>query len=590
MTLHQGLAFALIIATLALFVWGRLRYDVIALASLIVGVLIGVVPAADAFDGFKSDVVVIIAAALVVSAAFERSGIVELAMRPLLARLKDERTQVPAMAASTALLSMATKNVGAIAILTPVAQQLSRRTGTSVSRLLMPMSFASLLGGLVTLVGTSTNILVSQVREEVLGQPFHMYDFAPVGLGLTALGLAFLAFAYRLLPSERVAETSIAEALAGKTFVTEAEAPEDWTGGPRRVRELTAASEAKIVGLVRGGSVRANPHGNTLVRPGDVVQLEGEPDALHKLMAELKWKPHRADRPLEQRRGEIRSVEAVVEAASALTGRSARRADLQARYNIKLMAVARGGKRLGQQLRSAPIRSGDILVLHGVEADLAHTMKDLGLLPLADRSVQLGRQNTLVWPALILAAAMASVGFQLVPVAIGFTAAALATVLTRSITMREAYGALEGTVLVLIGALAPVAEALQRTGGVDLIAGFLSSLLVGASPLAVLALIMAVAMLSAPFLHNAPTVLVLAPVAIGIARHLQLSPDSLLMGVATGAACDFLSPIGHQCNTMVLGPGGYRFSDYPRLGAPLSLMVIVAGAPLIALVWPLTAR
>ena len=457
MTLHQGLAFALIIATLALFVWGRLRYDVIALASLIVGVLIGVVPAADAFDGFKSDVVVIIAAALVVSAAFERSGIVELAMRPLLARLKDERTQVPAMAASTALLSMATKNVGAIAILTPVAQQLSRRTGTSVSRLLMPMSFASLLGGLVTLVGTSTNILVSQVREEVLGQPFHMYDFAPVGLGLTALGLAFLAFAYRLLPSERVAETSIAEALAGKTFVTEAEAPEDWTGGPRRVRELTAASEAKIVGLVRGGSVRANPHGNTLVRPGDVVQLEGEPDALHKLMAELKWKPHRADRPLEQRRGEIRSVEAVVEAASALTGRSARRADLQARYNIKLMAVARSGKRLGQQLRSAPIRSGDILVLHGVEADLAHAMKDLGLLPLADRSVQLGRQNTLVWPALILAAAMASVGFQLVPVAIGFTAAALATVLTRSITMREAYGALEGTVLVLIGALAPVA-------------------------------------------------------------------------------------------------------------------------------------
>ncbi len=590
MTLHQGLAFALIIATLALFVWGRLRYDVIALASLIVGVLIGVVPAADAFDGFKSDVVVIIAAALVVSAAFERSGIVELAMRPLLARLKDERTQVPAMAASTALLSMATKNVGAIAILTPVAQQLSRRTGTSVSRLLMPMSFASLLGGLVTLVGTSTNILVSQVREEVLGQPFHMYDFAPVGLGLTALGLAFLAFAYRLLPSERVAETSIAEALAGKTFVTEAEAPEDWTGGPRRVRELTAASEAKIVGLVRGGSVRANPHGNTLVRPGDVVQLEGEPDALHKLMAELKWKPHRADRPLEQRRGEIRSVEAVVEAASALTGRSARRADLQARYNIKLMAVARSGKRLGQQLRSAPIRSGDILVLHGVEADLAHAMKDLGLLPLADRSVQLGRQNTLVWPALILAAAMASVGFQLVPVAIGFTAAALATVLTRSITMREAYGALEGTVLVLIGALAPVAEALQRTGGVDLIAGFLSSLLVGASPLAVLALIMAVAMLAAPFLHNAPTVLVLAPVAIGIARHLQLSPDSLLMGVATGAACDFLSPIGHQCNTMVLGPGGYRFSDYPRLGAPLSLMVIVAGAPLIALVWPLTAR
>jgi di/tricarboxylate transporter len=401
------------------------------------------------------------------------------------------------------------------------------------------------------------------------------------------MGLVFLAFAYRILPKQRVAETSITEALSEKTFVTEAQAPEDWADGPKRVGDLAATSDANVVGLVRGGEVVAEPNENTLVHAGDVVQLEGEPNALHKLIADLKWKPHRADRPLEERKGETRSVEAVVEADSSLTGRSVTRIDLQSRYNVKLMAVARNGRRVGQRLRSAPIRAGDILVLHGVETDLAGAMKDLGLLPLADRSVQLGKRRTLLWPALILTAAMVCVGFGLVPVAIAFVAAALMMVLSRSITMREAYASLDGTVLVLIGALVPVSEALQKTGGADLIAGGLSSMLIHAPPLAVLTLMMLAGMLCAPFMHNAPTVLILGPVAIGLAQRLHLSPDPLLMGVATGAACDFLTPVGHQCNTLVLGPGGYKFSDYARLGAPLSVLVIIAGTALIAVFWPL---
>src|ERR1700722_3774770 len=280
MTLHKGLAFGLIGVTLLLFIWGRLRYDLVALGSVLTGVLIGVVPAANAFDGFKSDVVVIIASALVVSAAFERSGIVELALRPLLSRLKTEQAQVPALATATALLSMASKNVGALAILMPVAQQLSRRTGTPISRLLMPMSFASLLGGLVTLVGTSTNIIVSQVREQSLGKPFGMYDFAPVGLGLTALGLVFLAFAYRILPKNRPAQAPLTEAMASQSYVTEALIPEDWEGGPKRVAEISEAAGgvAEVTGIVRGADKRIQLRADTLLQPGDVLQLEGEAD------------------------------------------------------------------------------------------------------------------------------------------------------------------------------------------------------------------------------------------------------------------------------------------------------------------------
>ena len=484
MTFHQGLAFGLIAVTLGLFIWGRLRYDLIALGSLLTGVIIGVIPAPSAFDGFKSDVVVIIAAALVVSAAFERSGIVEVVLRPLLARLKTEQSQVPALATATALLSMASKNVGALAIMMPVAQQLSRRTGTPISRLLMPMSFASLLGGLVTLVGTSTNIIVSQVRQHTLGKPFAMYDFAPVGLSLTAIGLVFLTFAYRLLPKDRAAQLPLTEALAHQSYVTEALAPEDWQGGPQRVGQIreAASGDATVTGLVRGGKRIAKPHANTLIRAGDVVQLEGEPGALHKLIADLRWRPHRAHHPLEATKDEVRSVEAVVGGDSVLTGRSVSRLDLQTRFNVKLLAVARPGRRLTQRLRTAPIRPGDILVLRGAESDLSRALSELGALPLADRAVQLGAQRPLVLPALILAAAMVLVALKLLPVAIAFMLAAVLMVASRAISMREAYASLDGTVLVLIAALVPVSEALQKSGGADLIASNLSLVLLHAPP------------------------------------------------------------------------------------------------------------
>jgi di/tricarboxylate transporter len=594
MTLSQGLAFGLIGGTLLLFIWGRLRYDLVSLTSLLAGVFLGVVPSADAFDGFKSDVVVIIAAALVVSAGFQRSGLVELIMKPVLSRLKSERTQVPVLAAATALLSMASKNVGALAILMPVAQQLSRRTGTAISRLLMPMATASLLGGLVTLVGTSTNIIVSQVREQTLGKPFNMYDFAPVGLSLTLLALVFLTFAYRLLPTNRSGQTPLAETLAQKTYVTEAQAPDKWPHGPRRISELKAAAggEARITCLVRSGERRVRPHANTLVRPGDVLMLEGEADVLHKAIADWKMEPHRAGSPLEKHEAkeEVRSIEAVVEADSPLIGRSARGAALQTQYNVKLLALARAGRRVTQRLRTMTIRAGDVLMLRGSDSDLPKALTELGALPLAERTVRLGGKRPLLLPAVILACAMVAVAFQLIPVAIAFAAAAVMMVLTRTISMRDAYASLDGPVLVLIAALTPVSEALQRTGGSDLLAGGFSAIFGHLPAEVVLGMLMLTAMICAPFMHNAPTVLILGPVAVGVAKRLGLSPDPLLMAVATGAGCDFLTPVGHQCNTMVLGPGGYKFSDYARLGAPLSCLVILVGTPLIAFFWPLHGR
>jgi len=588
-TLSQMLAFGLILGTLGMFVWGRVRYDVVALGSLLAGVLLGVIPAKSAFDGFKNDVVLIIAMALVVSAAFARSGIVEVVLRPVLARLNSERSQVPALATATALLSMTTKNVGALAILMPVASQLSRRTGTSLSRLLMPMAFASLLGGLVTLVGTSPNIIVSEVREHTLGKPFAMYDFAPVGLSLTAVGLVFLAFAYPLLSARRTARPALNEVLATNSYVTEAEAPEGFK--PRRVSRIITlgAGAVNVVALIRKGARKANPHPNTVMHAGDVIVLEGEETALHRLIADLKLLPHRAEHPIDRAssHGEIRSIEAVVDPKSELVGATPKRMDLQGRYNVKVLAVSRSGGRTVRRLQAAAIQAGDVLLLRGAETDLSTALTELSLLPLAERTVQLGAKRPLILPAVILATAMILVALKILPIAIAFFVAAFAMVAFRCIPMREAYGALEGPVLVLIAALIPVSEALQSTGGVELLAREFSSLFSGAPAWLILAMLLTASMISAPFLHNAPTVLILGPVAVSVAKRLGIAPDPLLMGVALGAACDFLTPVGHQCNTLVMGPGGYRFSDYPRLGAPLSLLVICAGTPLIAFFWPL---
>ncbi|MBR7618323.1 SLC13 family permease [Phenylobacterium sp. 20VBR1] len=591
MTHQQALAFGLIAVTIGAFVWGRFRYDLIALVSLLAGVLLGVVPAKNAFDGFSNDITVIIASALVVSAAFARSGIIEALLRPLLPHLKTERSQVPVLTAAVTLLSTATKNVGALAIMMPVALQVARRTGTSPGRLLMPMSFGALLGGLVTLVGTAPNIIVSQVREEILGKPFGMYDYAPVGLGLAALGVLFLSFAYRMLPKGRTPAANIDAALAANAYFTEVQVPDDWAYEKNRVADFhhMAHDEVRVMALLRDGRRKAQPHPNTRILPGDTLLLEGEPHGLDDLITRAKLRLTRADKPLsmEAPTEEVRVVEAVVGAESGLIGETALRSDLHGQHGVNLLAVSRSGFRLNQHLNRVRLRAGDVIVLQGGERSLPGALKALGLLPLAEREVRLGGIRHALAPAIILAAAMVLVAFQVVPVAIAFFGAAVVMIAIGSIRMREAYAALDGPVLVLIAALIPVSEAIQTTGGADLIGGWLSAVFQGQAPLLALAAIMAVAMAATPFLNNAATVLIVAPVGAALALKLGLNPDPFLMAVAVGAACDFLTPIGHQCNTLVMGPGGYRFSDYPRLGAPLTLLVLVVGTPLIALFWPL---
>lgn len=588
MTTPQIEAFAVLGIAIALFVWGRFRYDLVAVGALLLGVLIGIVPAKRAFSGFTSDVVVIIACSLVISVAVARSGIAERLLKPILPKLKTEASQVPVLAGATALLSMPTKNVGALAILMPVALRVAKQTGTSPSSLLMPMAFVSLLGGLVTLVGTSTNIIVSQVREETLGKPFQMFDFAYVGLPLTVFGLAFVSVAWRVLPRNRQGQASMGAAMSPAPFSTEAVVKEGLPEAGLTIADLKLpANNVRLVALVRGDERRPITLPDTRLNPGDTVLLEGEPEALDAVFAASPLIP--ADQRRQVAKGEaseeVRSIEAVVQPGSLLIGASAKRVHMQQQYGVNLLAVSRGGVRITERLRDISLRAGDVLVLQAGEKTLPTALVELGVLPLAEREVLLGGVRRRYAPIIILGVAMVLVAVKVLPVAIAFFAAAFLMVASGAISMREAYASLEGEVLILIGALTPLSEAVHSTGGTDLIAHALTQVLHGAPPLLALGALVLTAMVCSPFLHNAPTVLVLGPISVALARGLHLHPDAFLMAVATGAGSDFVTPIGHQCNTLVRGPGGYRFGDYARLGLPLSFLVLLVGTPLIALVW-----
>jgi len=576
---------------MGLFVWGRWRYDLVAVAGLLAAVLVGVVPAEDAFTGFSNDIVIIVGSALVVSAAVARSGVVERAVQAISPHVTHFRSQLLVLIVSVALMSAFVKNIGALAIMMPIAFQMARRSGSPISCYLMPMAFASLLGGLMTLVGTSPNVIVSKMREELTGQPFSMFDYTPVGLGLTAAGLVFLAVGYRLLPGGQKPAVAMGEALDVQAYVTEARVAAGSPADGKSIAKLGGqdGNEVEVASLLRDGKRHLDAHGNTKLREGDIVMLEGAPDALERILATegLELEGHHRPFGDSASGGEIGVVEAVIGVDSILVGRAAGPLELHRQFDINLLAVSRSGQSITKRLRDTRLRAGDMIVLQGVLSQFPVRLQELGCLPLAEREVRLGNLSRSILPLAILAVAMILTALGLVSVEIAFFGAAAVTVMVGALPLREAYSAVDWPILIMLAALIPVSEAIRATGGTDLMAGGLSQLASGLPPMGALALIMVAAMALTPFLNNAATVLVMAPIAAGFATGLGHRPDAFLMAVAVGAACDFLTPIGHQCNTLVMGPGGYRFGDYWRLGLPLSVLVVVLGVPLIAFVWPI---
>ncbi|HLV84666.1 SLC13 family permease [Devosia alba] len=588
MTIPQALAFLLIIGMMVAFIWGRWRYDVVAVGALLAGLATGIVAPATAFSGFSDDIVIIVGSALVISAAVSRSGIMEVAVRRFAPNISGPRAQLLLLVTVVAVLSAFVKNIGALAIMMPIAFQMARRSGVSPSLFLMPMAFASLLGGLMTQIGTSPNIIVSRVRMELTGEAFSMFDYTPVGLALTVVGVIFLTLFYKLLPIRQRETQGMDSAVEIKNYTTEARVTEDSSAIGRTVGEIQALADGRgmVTRIVGAGGRPRTPLPDAKLRAGDILLIAGEPEALDKMV-------NQSGMVFSERRGaatkdaaDFGVIEAVIGESSGLIGATAQELTLFDRTGLNLLAVSRRDERFTERLGQIRFQNGDVILIQGHIKRLPELLREWDCLPLVERGLRLGSIRNGLLPLVILAVAMGATAMGIVPVAPAFFAAAVAMVLSRTIPLREVYAQLDAPILIMLACLIPVADSLRTTGGTEMIASWLTmtaSILPGWGALA---LIMIAAMAVTPFLNNAATVLVMAPIAASFATGLGYRPEAFLLAVAIGAGCDFLTPIGHQCNTLVMGPGGYKFGDYWRLGAPLSIIVVLVAVPMLMLVWP----
>lgn len=642
MSTEQILILLILAATVGLFLWGRFRHDVVAMAALLACVAAGLVAPEDAFSGFGHPAVITVACVLVLSRALQLSGAVDALTRRVLPARAGPTLSLAALTGLGALLSAFMNNVGALALLMPVALQLARRLEMPPGRLLMPLAFGSILGGMTTLIGTPPNLIVAGFRAESAGTAFGMFDFSPVGVAVAVAGLLLIVLGgWRLVPARREAT---ADSFESGAYLTEARVPEGSSSAGKSLRELEAKLEeldVQVLALVRN-ELRLNaPSPTRRIRVGDILVIESEAEGLAKALDALglrleedKREPEpesEADEAAERApeasagaaeagrgdsatgadgktksparlarndakdedsgrdssRAELGLIELVVLPGASIVGRSPTDLQLRTRHGINLLAVSRQGRRSLARLRALRLQPGDLLLMQGTPEALAGFAGDAGCVPLAERELRIPDHRQALLASLVMLASIAAAAFGLLPTAVAFAAGALASLVLRTLPERSAYSAIDWPVIVLLAALIPVAGAMESTGAASLIAGVLMDDLARGQPVFALALVMVVTMTLSDLMNNAATAAVMCPIAVSTATALDCSADPFLMAVAIGASCAFLTPIGHQNNTLILGPGGFRFGDYWRLGLPVQAVVLLVAMPMLLWVWPL---
>ncbi|MBC05117.1 SLC13 family permease [Thalassospira sp.] len=668
MTTPQIMILAVLLGTVVLFLWGRWRHDMVAMASLLVCVVLGLVPTDAAFVGFGHPAVITVACILILSSALQRSGAVDTLSRTVLPQSAGPFVTMAALSLLAAILSAFMNNVGALALLMPIALQVANKQDLPPGKILMPLAFGSILGGMTTLIGTPPNLIVSGFRAEATGSGFSMFDYSPVGIAIALAGLAFVILFGRFLVPNR--ERAGAEGFETGSYLTEARITEGSKATGMLLRDINEElekSDAQIIGLIRNETRIPAPSQYRELKQDDILLIEAEPEGLAsalgslELTLEAEWRDARAkeaakeaekQKALEEKEAEkeaeqsdnaeepaktkaqqatkpaekeiaaqkddakdsadkgdehddneadkkaephkkpvqsddISLIEVAVLPNAAFIGRSAADIRIRSRYGVNLLAISRQGHRSMSRLRTMKMRAGDVLLMQGTPAAIHEFGNRLGCVPLAERSLNLGDKTQALKATGIMAIAIALAAFGILPAAIAFALGVLATLLTGVVSPRTLYDAVDWPVVVLLAALIPVANAMESTGSADLIARFLLESVAQGNAVIAVGLILVVTMTLSDFMNNAATAAVMCPIAIGSAAQLDASSDPFLMAVAIGASCAFLTPIGHQNNTLILGPGGFRFGDYWRLGLPIEIIVVAVGVPTLLWVWPL---
>jgi len=588
--MDQIIVFFTLLLALVLFSWGKYRHDIVALIALFILVIAGIVPKEHAFSGFAHPAVITVAAVLIISRALQDSGLIDVIASLLLKVGKKLVVQIIVLTIVVAVSSAFINNIGALAILMPVGLYLARKSGNAPSYLLMPLAFGSLLGGMTTLIGTPPNIIIATFRGDMTGEAFGMFDFSPVGIGVALAGIFFVSLiGWRFLPKRR-GEASPEDLFKIDDYITEVKITKESKLNGKTIRDIQNLKDidVKFLGLIRDNRRIHTPDPEEELKTHDILILEGETKELKAFVNNKKvklvgGKPFRKD---AEGAKDITTQEAVVTIESPLAGKSAANVSMRSKYGTNLLAVARQEKKIHQRIDKIHFKPGDVLLLQGRTKNIKEAVTSMGCLPLAERGLKIGQPHKIFLALGIFGASIASVVAGISPVQIAFPLAALFLVLTNVISFRNIYKSVDWPTIVLLGAMIPVGQALETTGGAQLIASKIMDVGTHFPLWATLAVVLVVTMFLSDLINNAATVVLMAPIGISIAQGLNVSLDPFLMAIAVGGSCAFLTPIGHQSNTLVMGPGGYKFSDYWRMGLPLEIIIVIVSIFLIPLFWP----
>ena len=590
MTLEIWVIYGIILFSLVLFAIGPWRYDVVSLIVLIVVALFGLIPIENAFLGFGNPAVITVAAVLVLTKGLQNSGFVQLIGEQLLKLKGGIVVQLGAMAGIVALLSAFMNNVGAVALMMPVAVHVARKKNIPISMLLMPIAFVAHFGGMATLIGTPTNLIASSFRNEIVGSPYRMFDFLPLGLGLSFASFLFLVLiGWRLIP-KRQGASSQREIFDIDKYLTEVRIPGTSSLVGKRLSDLKSFVEDSInvVSLIREGERRMAPSPQTKFKPEDILEIQVDTENLEKLLfrtgLELVGSGEITRGDLESE--EMKLMEVVIKTNSMLENQSAYSLDLRRRYGVNLLAIARQGEQFHKRLDRIKMKPGDVLLMQGYTRTLRESMKVLGCLPLEPRDLKFSSPKKIFLAVGIFFFAIAMASLQIIPVSLSFSIGVVAMVMTKLVNLKDAYESVDWPVIILIGTQIPIGEALESTGGAQLIAEYILRLQDVLSPIVLLILVLVVTMSLSDLVKNAAAVVLMTPIAIRLAFGMGVSVDPFIMAIVVGGACAFLTPFGHQSNVLVMGPGGYHFGDYWKIGLILEVIVILIGVPLILFLWP----
>ena len=574
------------------FLWGKWRYDVVAFSALMVSVMAGVINPEQAFDGFSHPAVITVAAVLVISSGLAVSGVIDRIAHIVVPPLKSLFLQITVMSSFSAILSAMMNNVAALALLMPATIDSAKKVKRSPALLLMPLSFGSILGGLITLIGTPPNIVIAHYRETVAGEPFSMFDFSPVGFVVAVVGIFFLStVGWRLLPKDRQAKSATDDLYDIDDYVAECAIPEGSSAIGKTVKEIDDIADTcdvRLAGLIRKGKRILRLSRTRILKENDILILKTGPKELdefsHKLGLEIRGGDH--DKSLFSN-DDVALSEAVVSPESRIIGRKIGEIRLKSRSALNLLGVSRQGKHIKSQLHQLAFQAGDILLLQVDNDSMTKSMDRLGLLPLAARGFNMGKRRHAGIAILLLVGAIGAAATGLTGLTISLAIAALGMVLFNIIPLRDLYHTIDWPVIVLVGSMIPIGGALETTGTTDLIAAGILDLAEGNSAFFVMALLFIVTMTLSDLMNNVATTVMMAPIAVSMANSLGANPDAFLMAVAVSSSCAFLTPIGHKNNALIMGPGGYKFGDYWRMGLPLEIIITIVALPMIAYVWPL---